>query len=370
MSKSRLAIQYFFRYYRPEDETHELAICQFCAKRRFTVHIDGSWDNRKPVTYKLFREWFETETPNRGDVVVLPEEGITGIAEMTGVDQHIRLYVSFQDGKLDTEPKCYRYTSLRRADSAEIQQLQRYFNQNNLVWNDWRSKVKPRETAVENVQYQISVLGRNVGYGVFREIDQEGQIVMYCVKLEGQPVRYSLREVVGPEMDYQLEKINVCQREQLVEELSSAGMLWNGFFKRIEPVGYQLPTGSDYYYLNEFWEICKAKEQGKLRNLKYFNQGNYFREWDEIEDLLKYLQIQLSNYSFERIEGKEYYYLKEFWKVYKAEDKGKSRDIKRAGNRNYFSTEKEAREVVALLQQKRNELFTRSAVLPKKKQKR
>lgn len=368
MSKNRLMIQDFFRCYRPEDETHELAIYQFCAKRRFTLKIDGTPDERKPVTYQLFKKWFEDEVPDRGDVIVLPEEGIIGIIKMVGVNHTVGLFVSFQNGKLNTEPECYHYTSLRLAKEEEVLQLQRAFNENGFAWNGWRSKVKQREEPVENVQYQISVLGQKVGYGVFREIDAEDRIVMYCVKPEGQPVRYSLREVIGPVSDYQLEKINVCQRENLSEELSKAGMFWNGFFKRMEPIGYQLAPGLSYYYLNEFWEICRAPEQGKAKSLKYYNHGNYFRERKEIETLRMYLQEELSNHSFMRTEGKEYYYLKEFWKVCKTEDKGKPKDMKRAAKKNYFTSEKEALKVCCLLQERRNELFAQySLPLPKRR---
>lgn len=364
MSKNRLAIQDFFRYYRPEDETHELAICQFCAKRRFTVKIDGTRDDRKPVTYQLFKEWFEAETPKRGDVVTIPEDGIIGIFEMTGVNQSVSLFVSFRDGKLKSKPECYHYLSLKLANEDEILQLQRAFNENRLAWNGWRSKVKPAEKLIENVQYQISVLGRKIGYGVFREIDAERRIVMYCVKLEEQPIRYSLKEVIGPLSDYQLEKINVGQRENLSAELAKAGMIWNGFFKRIEPIDYQLSPGLEYYYLNEYWEICKAREQGKPRSLKCFNHGNYFREKQEVEILELYLKKQHSNYSFEPAKGEVYYYLKECWKVCKSENKGKSKDIKRIAKGNSFPSEKSAIEFSLLLQQKRNEIFVQYTFLP------
>lgn len=359
MSKNRVAIVNFFRYYRPENETHELAIGQFCAKRRFVLSIDGKEDGRQPITYEKFKSWFEEDTPERGDVIVLPDQGVTGIVELSGAGQRVRLFASLQDGELCTTSKEYDYKVLHQAEEKARLELQRAFYDEGLSWNPWRGKIKAREVPVENVQYQISVLGRKIGYGVFREIDTHGRIVMYCVKLEGEAVRYSLHEIVGPERDYQLDKINVSQREKLAEELTSAGMLWNGFFKRIEPVNYVSAPGSGYYYLNEFWEICRALEQGKTRSVKYFNQGNYFREKKNIEALRGYLLRALKDHVPERAEGKEYYYLKEFWKVCKTLDKGRSKDLKRAKHRNYFSTEQDALKVVSLLQQKRNEQLAR-----------
>lgn len=355
MNKSRLAIINLFRYYRPATETHELAISQFCVRHRFSLSIDGKEDSREPITYDQFKQWYEEEAPEDGEFVVLPDAGIIGIVEMCGVDHHVRLYASLHEGVLCTTSRDFKYTSLRCADKEELLELQRAFYDQGLSWNPWRNRIKSREVPVENVQYQISILGQKVGYGVFREIDAKGQIVMYCMKLEGEPVQYSLYEVVGPERDYQLSKINVNQRERLIKELAAAGMMWNGFFKRMEPINYVPAVGSEYYFLNEFWEVCKAKEQGKTRSIKYFNQGNYFREKKKVEAIRGYLLRQLKAYVPERWEGREYYYLKEFWKVCKTLDKGRSKDIKRAQYRNYFYSEEEAQRVVFLLQEKRNE---------------
>ena len=242
MSKSKSAIHDFFRCYRPKNETHELAIAQFCAQRRFVVSIDATPDKRLPVTYEEFRQWFETDTPRRGDVVNLVGQGISGIVETVGVNQSVCLYVSIRGDELDVASGCFDYTSLEIADKETVLRLQRALYREGLVWNRWRNRLRPRETPKENVQYQISVLGQKIGYGVFREIDAKGRIVMYCMKLEDGPVRYSLREVVGPAEDYQLEPINVGQREELAKELEKAGVLWNGFYKRIEPVNYLTPA--------------------------------------------------------------------------------------------------------------------------------
>ncbi len=354
MSKSRSTINDFFRCYRPENETHELAIAQFCAKRRFVISIDGTPDKREPITYELFKQWFEMETPQRGDIVTLREEGITGIVDGVGINRAICLFLSFKDGILDTVHRSFHYTSLEPAAEETIRQMQRALYREGLIWNQWRNRIKPREIPKENIQYQISVLGRKIGYGVFREIDPEGRIVMYCVKMEGEPVRYSLREVIGPVENYQLESINVNQREDLALALKQAGVVWNGFYKRIDPIGYRLPVGKHYYYLNEFWEVCKTAELGKSRNDKYFTSGNYSRSKEDMDAVRRHL-LELAQLPVTRTEGDEYYYLKEFWKTCKTTDKGRSRDIKRAKCGNRFSTEEEAMRIVSSLQQKRNE---------------
>lgn len=359
MSKSKSAIHDFFRCYRPKNETHELAIAQFCAQRRFVVSIDATPDKRLPVTYEEFRQWFETDTPQRGDVVNLVGQGISGIVETVGVNQSVCLYVSIRGDELNAASGCFDYTSLEIADKETVLRLQRALYREGLVWNRWRNRLRPREIPKENVQYQISVLGRKIGYGVFREIDAEGRIVMYCMKPEDGPVRYSLREVVGPAEDYQLEPINVGQREELAKELEKAGVLWNGFYKRIEPVNYLAPARKGYYYLDEFWEVCRTIEQGKTKGAKYFNNGNYSRYREPMEELRRYLLNELGVGAVSRSEETVYYYLKEFWKVCKTTDKGRRRDIKRAKAGNYSTDEESIKELALRLQEKRKEQLSR-----------
>lgn len=359
MSKSKSAIHDFFRCYRPENETHQLAIAQFCAQRRFVVTIDAAADKRLPVTYEQFRRWFETDTPQRGDIVTLVGRDISGIVETVGVNQTVCLYISISGDVLNTTCGCFDYTSLEVADKDTVLRLQRALHREGLVWNRWRHKLKSREIPKENIQYQISVLGRKIGYGVFREIDAKGQIVMYCIQPEYGPVRYSLREVVGPKEDYQLEPINVSQREELAKELKKAGVLWNGFSKRIEPVGYPVSEGKGYYYLNEFWEVCKTIENGKSKGAKYFNSGNYSRHREPMEEVRKYLLNELGIGAVSRSEETVYYYLKEFWKVCKTTDKGRRKDIKRAKAGNYSTDEESMKQLALQLQEKRKEQLAR-----------
>ncbi|MCM1302206.1 MAG: hypothetical protein NC226_10875, partial [Bacteroides cellulosilyticus] len=88
------------------------------------VAIDGTPDKRFPVTYDQFRQWFETDTPRRGDVVILPAEGVSGIVETVGVDNTVCLYISLTGETLNPTSGCFRYTTLEAADEATILRLQ------------------------------------------------------------------------------------------------------------------------------------------------------------------------------------------------------------------------------------------------------
>ena len=78
-----------------------------------------------------------------------------------------------------------------------------------------------------------------------------------------------------------------------------------------------------------------------------------------MEELRKYLLAELGVGSVNRTEGNEYYYLKEFWKVCKTTDKGRQRDIKRAKAGNYSANEESLRMLALRLQEKRKEQLAR-----------
>ena len=78
-----------------------------------------------------------------------------------------------------------------------------------------------------------------------------------------------------------------------------------------------------------------------------------------MEELRRYLLNDLGVGAVPRSEETVYYYLKEFWKVCKTTDKGRRRDIKRAKAGNYSTDEESIKELALRLQEKRKEQLSR-----------
>ena len=78
-----------------------------------------------------------------------------------------------------------------------------------------------------------------------------------------------------------------------------------------------------------------------------------------MEELRRYLLNELGVGPVSRSEESVYYYLKEFWKVCRTTDKGRRRDIKRARSGNYSTDEASIREHALQLQEKRKEQLSR-----------
>lgn len=276
MSKNRKSVQTFLGSFRPADETHEKAIGYFCLQKRLSVQINPKGgEQRHPVTYEQFKAWFEAELPGQGDVISFPDKGIIGIVDTTGIDS-LDLSLSLKDGKLETHLLSVPSGDYREATPEECHLLQQALNREGLAWNRRFNKIIKRKVPVNNQRVQISLLGKKVGYGVFREIDNKGMIVMYILKRPGKAVRYSLYEVVGPAEDYQLDQINVSQSKEFISSMKNEGKTWNGFLRRVEPIDFRVGAGKNYWYISEEWEVRVTVESNRPKDQKRFKGGNYF----------------------------------------------------------------------------------------------
>jgi hypothetical protein len=285
-------------------EKDELAIESYLSRKGIILQLDKfvKIDTAlNGITFEAFTEWFESDLPDRNEVIVLEESGTIGIIKGLCVNT-IVLGVSLPvSGTLVSSEVKIENTAYRQANTEEKVRLQRALNKKKVTWNNSNSKLLDAVKLLENLQLRVSLLGERVAIGVFREINNKGEIVMYCVKENDKPVRYNLSEVVGNSMDYQLEPVSAQERKTLALELEKAGKIWNGHAKRIEPVNFRAGKGVVYYYIDDFMEIVATADKEKPKDLKRFRSGNYFRDRNEAKDMLDlingYRKEQLVNFT-------------------------------------------------------------------------
>ena len=256
----------------------ELAIESFLARKGIYVKFDKSkkTDNTlQSISFEDFEKWFEEEFPEKGDVIVI--ENTIGIVLGLGVSSIILgVSLTAKNILISSETEIPN-SSFRKAGKSEMLKLQRELNKKKLSWNKFNSKLTESMYPSNNLQLRVSLLGERVAIGVFREINDKGKIIMYCMKENNKPVRYSLHEEVGDVSDFQLEPINNQERKILAEELENAGKVWNGHAKRIEPVNLRVDKGQIYYYIDDFWDIIATPDNYRPRDRKRLRCGNYFR---------------------------------------------------------------------------------------------
>jgi hypothetical protein len=271
-------------------EKDELAIESYLVRQNIIINLSrykktdsGSMPN---ITFEQFREWFIPDLPDRNEVVVIEDSGLTGITQCFCVDE-IMLGVSLsEEGKLTANLVKIADTTYRKASMDEKIRLQKAINREGLSWNLARSKLIEAHVPAGSQVLRVSLLGEKIAIGVFREINDEGKIVMYCVKENGKPVRYSLYEPVADKDEYQLEPVSVQERTLLAKELEKVGKVWNGFAKRIEPVNLRVEKGEIYFFIDDFLTITATTERNVPKDLKRLRSGNYYRNRSDAEEML------------------------------------------------------------------------------------
>ncbi|MDR2915746.1 MAG: hypothetical protein LBV74_13080 [Tannerella sp.] len=285
--KNKQQIVAFLKATRTREIKDELAIESFLARRGIYVKFDESKKRghaSHSISFEDFEKWFDRELPGKGDAIVIGDT--IGIVQGLGFDSIILGVSLAGDGGLVTSAVKIPETDFRKADRAEMIRLQQEMNRAKLLWNKFNNEPAESILPADNLQLRVSLLGERVAVGVFREINNKGEIVMYCMKENGKPVRHSLYEIAGKASDYQLEHVNTQDRAMLAGELEKAGKVWNGHAKRIEPVGLRVEKGRIYYYIDDFWDIIAVPDNYRPRDRKRLRRGNYYRNRHEAEKVL------------------------------------------------------------------------------------
>lgn len=289
MSMNRRQIEEIVNTVQPIDEMNEMAILGYCHSiLGFRVAFREDRTDLPKVTLEQFKQYINEGMFNEGNVVSDKKRGGVGIVHSGDFDTLSLVAYVDRDGCFHEGPVEVRRVDCRIATEGEMTRLQHKLYEAGLGWNRRkRALFKQRYVPQDNQQVRLSVLGRKMGLGVFKEIDADGQIIMYCVKMEGEDARYSLHEVAGKAEDYQIDLISTYERNIFTEELKQAGVTWNGHLKQIRIINRRVEKGGTYYYLDDIFEIVSATDNYTARDTKRLVAGNYFMSPDGVGRLLK-----------------------------------------------------------------------------------
>lgn len=304
--KSGEEILLFIKTIRARTKTDDDEIVKYCSKIGVNVEFYDSVFPSARITFVSFKHWVETGLPDIGNVVVYDRNHTIGIVSSVG-EKSVLLGVSLlgEDGLIVSGLE-RAGTEFRYANDDEVLKLHRAIARKGFTWNIWRNKlVKSKFSPRANLIVRFrSYIDDEYGVGVFREINAEGKLVMYCVVYNEDQVRFSLYEVVGDADRYQLAPATKNDIAVLKNKLGEEGMMWNGYYGRMEPFSFVIDYGEKYYYINDKGEIKNATKNDSSAYRKRLACGNHFTDIKHAEDLkekmYEYRKQQLSSPDLER----------------------------------------------------------------------
>lgn len=151
------------------------------------------------------------------------------------------------------------------------------------------------------------------GVGVVRDIDDNGDVTLFCYftySTPGHPsqIGFSLYENPGYNIKSMIfeniDKENVsttlgnstsCYR-RLGRELEKSGKVWKDKMLRVEPLTGQVPIGEKYYYISDKMKVVTETEKGTPTSKIRWLAGNYFITHLAATKMLGRWQEDLRNY--------------------------------------------------------------------------
>lgn len=289
----------FIKTIRPKTVVDEKKIIRYCSQIEIQIVFNRNNDNLKLITFNEFQAWMNEGSPEIGTVIVYSASFITiGIVSLV-TPEHIYLEPALlgEDG-LVTNKVERPATGYREATKQEILKIHQALAHKGFCWNLWQNKfVKsiyiPREN--QFVRFR-SYTEDHEGIGIFKEITNTGDIVMYCMISGNSPVQYSLHEVIGKKGHYQFAAATKKDIHHLRDELFQVGKIWNGHYSRIQPVEFFARIGQEYTYITDKGKIKCGRINNSIACKERIAFGNIFTDPEQAgEFLLKVREMRKSD---------------------------------------------------------------------------
>lgn len=229
---------------------------------------------------------FTRTTIRRGIAVVNVETSAIGVVSRV-MDNCVTVAAHCNvKGELCTDEIVMHLQDCRPAAQEEKQKLQRLLNRVCMLWDMRRCQLKRNDYVPQNgARVQLSTLGSDAIIGVFKEIDAQGRVIMYCLLRPGEQPAYSMHEIACAAADCQIQPIGSTARKKFGRALAAEGVVWNGHLKCMEMAGTRLLREHVYYYLDDLFEICEVRDTYKPRDRKRLAAGNYFATREAAESM-------------------------------------------------------------------------------------
>lgn len=258
--------------------TYEM-IAAFCSQHlNLTLNTPRTFDKTDGIDTETFLEWYANGFA-QGDIIkwgdklaVLGNSSpsaacICCYLESDGtIVKDVSIKISISDIKHTTEDERLTMSRQLLKEGLEI----------DLQYLTISKKRMPRSG--EQVKFSDGI---TTGYGVLRNIEKDGTVVMYCYFTTAGKLDYSMHGKLGRVEFLQFEPMTIGYRRRLEKELNKHGKSWNEKRCRIEPTNYKLKLGKFYWYVTDLLRVVRAVDNGKATaNLRYLS-GNYFHSLKE-----------------------------------------------------------------------------------------
>jgi hypothetical protein len=284
MRKSRKQVKRFLSATSVAGEKDEFAIKYYLGTRK-TKLPDSYWANHNydpivGITYEQFTAWFESDQPDVGDVVCCEDCNVVGLVTDEAWDSLVIGVALNHKDELTFDDRSISNCKWVRASDEQALPLQKALASHNKDWDPVSLQLVERKVPSNTRIVRLMVLGKLVGYGIFKGINPDNTLEMFCVKMGNEKVRFGGTLDLGDANAFSFADANEDGRVLINEELANHGYIWNNRCRRLQKNNARVKVGEAYYWLNPYLEIKRAIEKDSQADKRRFNCSNYFHSID------------------------------------------------------------------------------------------
>jgi hypothetical protein len=281
MRKSKEQVKRFLSSFPLKDEREATLIQVYLSNRKTkitpsTLTVSERNGSEEGHTFDQFESWYKADMPTVGDVVKCEQTGAVGIVTREGWDHFGVSAILTADHTLHF--KDYRFSNEKwaMASEEEILALQRALAGAGKDWSPISLSLVERNVPDAPKYVRLTVLGKQVGIGIFRRVMPDHTLLMFCVKMGGGRLRFSDDINLGDVDSFSFLDTYDEHRAVIQEELCANGLLWNPKLHRLQKNNARLKVGESYFWITSYLEIKCAIEKNSYSDDRRFNVGNYF----------------------------------------------------------------------------------------------
>jgi hypothetical protein len=245
----------------------------------------------EPITIDEFVKWLKVPHYDLGEVIADAGNTVYLITDFLAGESVSGAHLT-PSGEFSTEKIPLPVSKSNRKGSAqEKKRLQRAMNAQGLTWNPFKQSMISNDRPEKNYYITIWVINDKVGAGIFKDVDENGDLILYCYWDGKGKLIMDSHYVFGPLLDYAIREARTSDRSEIIKELHSANVVWHGRLKRFEPLNLRRKTSGRYYYIASSGRIVSSFEKGNATDGKRFAVGNYFHTPEEAEEFKRQIVL-------------------------------------------------------------------------------
>ena len=211
---------------KPATDTDKKEILSYCRDKRMHVYFHRDNESFEPITYDEFLRWYELQH-YAVEEVVRDKDGT--IYLVTGFESGESISGAYLNhyGEFIADPVALPVARSHKKGTDEDKiELQRAMNKAGYIWNPYKKTLTPNALPDMNDYITLWVLAEQVGMGIYKEVDDNGDLVLYCYADAKGNLKLDDHYILGPVIDYAVRLARPIDRSEVIGKLHDINLCW------------------------------------------------------------------------------------------------------------------------------------------------